>query len=127
MKSNPIRLLSLLLALVLVSCAVGVWSFAEEAAPAAEGEGEAAGTLTPEAIPNELLLDVDFRGGGGYTPGAISQVGGTAEASADGDSVLLRTAKQAGGLPIAVPTLYWGAMGRPPACSSRCTPCTGAR
>ena len=110
MKSNPIRLLSLLLALVLVSCAVGVWSFAEEAVPAAEGEGEAAGTLTPETIPNELLLDVDFRGGGGYTPGVISQVGGTAEASADGDSVLLRTAKQTGGLPIAVHTLYWGAL-----------------
>ena len=95
MKTNLIRFSSLLLALVLAVSAIGLLSFAEEA-DAGQGDTEpAADALQPEEIPNELLLDVDFRGG-------------EAEPSADGDSVVLRTVRMEDR--TAIHTLYWGGL-----------------
>ncbi|MBE6633473.1 MAG: hypothetical protein E7620_03905 [Ruminococcaceae bacterium] len=105
MKMNKTRLLSLLMAMLFCFVAIPLPAIAEEAStPPAETPA----TITPEAIPNDLLLDVDLRGTAAYTPASLKSTGGEATVSADGDSVLLVCRKTGGSRTSHL--LYWGGL-----------------
>ena len=108
MKTNLIRFSSLLLVLLLVGSTVGFLTFAEETDTAPGGTESTGEALQPEEIPNELLLDVDFRGGEDYALTMLKSTGGEAEPSEDGNSVVLRTVKTESR--TAIHTLYWGGL-----------------
>lgn len=107
MKKNTKGMLALLLACLLCVASIGFLTVAEEAGETpAEGETDSPATLTPETIPNDLILDVNFNGDERFAPAVLKQVGGAVHVSADGDSIVLETVKTSSR--TAIHTLYWG-------------------